>query len=75
MSWHKKPSGRASTDPEHPQEAAQDSLCILLSPWKCLCRSETPLSVIPVPGMAKPSPPKALSKNNQAEADTEHGKF
>lgn len=39
------------------------------------CGGEMPLSLIPVPGMAMPSPPKALSKNNQAEADTEHGKF
>lgn len=41
------------------------------------CRhcSETPLSLISVSQMAKPSPPKALSKNNQAEADTGCGKF
>lgn len=71
MSWHKRLPGTVSADLEHPQEAAQHSLCSHLGSACAMM----PLSLIPVPGMAKPSHPKALSKNNQAEADTEHGKF
>lgn len=44
-------------------------------PGGCLHRGETPLSLVTASRMAKPSSPKALSKNNRVDADTEHGKF